>query len=100
MLRFHATSPEGQDETINLDLNPAKAAVSELREDPMAGWFSVPVYQTELEKIKKTAAKINQNSGYLVCIGIGGSYLGHKAIIDALAPSSKTKILYAGNNLS
>ncbi|MBR3365513.1 glucose-6-phosphate isomerase [Candidatus Saccharibacteria bacterium] len=100
MLRFHATSPEGQDETINLDLNPAKAAVSELREDPMAGWFSVPVYQTELEKIKKTAAKINQNSEYLVCIGIGGSYLGHKAIIDALAPISRTKILYAGNNLS
>ena len=100
MIKFYATGPEGQDETKNLDLNPAKAVVAELRQDPMAGWLPVPIYQTELTKIKQTAAKINQNSEYLVCIGIGGSYLGHKAIIDALAPVSKTKILYAGNNLS
>lgn len=100
MIKFYATSPDGQDETKNIDLNPAKDAVFALREDSMAGWLGVPVYQTELNKIKETAKKINQNSEYLVCIGIGGSYLGHKAIIDALAPKSRTKILYAGNNLS
>ena len=33
-------------------------------------------------------------------IGIGGSYLGHRAIIEALRPKSETKIIYAGNSLS
>lgn len=100
MIRFQATSPEGQDDTKNLDLNPAKKAAEELRNDPMAGWLTVPVDPSELAKIKQSAKIINQHSDYLVCIGIGGSYLGHKAIIDALAPASSTKILYAGNNLS
>lgn len=94
-----ATSPDGQEET-DVDLNPAKAAFTELKNDQMAGWFNVPIYQSELMKIKQSAEDINRNSEYLVCIGIGGSYLGHKAVIDALMPDSKLKILYAGNSLS
>ena len=100
MIKFKATGPDGQDDTKNLDLNPARQAVEELKTDPMAGWLNVPVYPSELEKIKQAAKTINETSEYLVCIGIGGSYLGHKAIIDALNPVSKTKVLYAGNNLS
>ena len=100
MIKFNATAPDGQDDTKNLDLNPAKAAIEELKTDPMAGWLNVPVYPSELEKVKQAAKTINETSEYLVCIGIGGSYLGHKAIIDALGPESKTKVLYAGNNLS
>lgn len=95
-----ATGPDGQNDLENIDLNPAKEFATELKSDPMAGWLTVPVDRAELLKIKQTAEIVNQNSEYLVCVGIGGSYLGHKAIIDALAPSSKTKILYAGNNLS
>lgn len=99
MITFMATSPDGQNELENLDLNPAKDFMVGLKSDEMAGWLSVPVDRAELLKIKQTAEMVNQNSEYLVCIGIGGSYLGHKAIIDALAPKSKTKILYAGNDL-
>jgi glucose-6-phosphate isomerase len=54
----------------------------------------------ELVRIKEAAKKINDESEYLVCIGIGGSYLGHRAIIEALRPKGETKIIYAGNSLS
>ena len=57
----------------------------------------------ELAKIKTYAAKIQSDSDFLVCLGIGGSYLGHKAVLDALDGAyepSHTKILYAGNSLS
>lgn len=100
MIKFMATGPDGQDDTQSIDLKLAKAAAEELRNEPMAGWLTVPVDRAEIAKIKEAAAAINENSEYLVCIGIGGSYLGHKAIIDALMPKSQTKILYAGNSLS
>ena len=55
----------------------------------------------EFERIKEAAKRINENSDYLVCIGIGGSYLGHRAVIEALGgEKGRTKILYAGNSLS
>ena len=60
----------------------------------------------EYEKIKAAAKKIQENSDILLVIGIGGSYLGARAVIEALHSSipesyeSKTKIIYVGNNLS
>ena len=78
--------------------------IDEIKNDPMAGWMTLPetYNKEEVERIKTTAAKIQSDSEYLVCIGIGGSYLGHKAIIDALESQvkSNTKILYAGNSIS
>ena len=54
--------------------------------------------------------KIKKESDVLVVIGIGGSYLGARAVIESLTntfdnllPESKRKhpqILYVGNNLS
>ena len=77
------------------DFTPAKTALDEIKQDPMAGWLTVPVDQTELINIKQAAAKINADSDYLICVGIGGSYLGHKAMIDALeiAPGPKLSML-------
>jgi len=82
------------------DFTPAKTALDEIKQDPMAGWLTVPVDQTELINIKQAAAKINADSDYLICVGIGGSYLGHKAMIDALGNRARTKVVYAGNSLS
>ncbi len=91
------------------DLASAKEALEKIKADSMAGWLNVPVDDDELMRIKRAANKINSDSDYLVCIGIGGSYLGHKAIIDALGQSAasnfpkrfaRTKILFAGNSLS
>lgn len=89
------------DTTLHVsDFTSAKTAIDEIKQDPMAGWLTVPVNPDELAKIKQAAQKINSDSDYLICVGIGGSYLGHKAMIDALGNRSRTKVVYAGNSLS
>ena len=76
--------------------------LKEIAQDKMGGWMALPKKfdMGEFVRIKEAAKKIQEESEYLVCIGIGGSYLGHRAIIEALRPHSETKIIYAGNSLS
>ncbi len=83
-------------------------------DDPkdFVGWLNLPTDydKQELKKIKKAAKKIAKESEILVVIGIGGSYLGARAVIESLTSSfynllpekqRKTpQILYVGNNLS
>lgn len=72
------------------------------------GWLDLPTNydKEEFERIKKSAKTIRNNSKVFICIGIGGSYLGARAVIEALnngfynPNSNETQILYAGNNLS
>lgn len=76
------------------------------------GWLNLPTNydKKEFEKIKKAAEKIQSDSDILLVIGIGGSYLGARAVIEALTNTfynlldkeeRKTpQILYVGNNLS
>ena len=73
------------------------------------GWIDLPskyINSTEYAKIKRVAGKIRTDSDFLVVIGIGGSYLGARAVIEALHSSiyqyddAKTKVLFVGNNLS
>ena len=86
------------------EVDEAKTAgiLKEIARDKMGGWLELPrkVDMGEFVRIKEAAKKIQEESEYLVCIGIGGSYLGHRAIIEALRPRSETKIIYAGNSLS
>lgn len=85
-----------------LDPKLVERLLFEIQSDPMGGWYDLPntFDVDELNRIKNTAQKIQSESKYLVCIGVGGSYLGHRAVIEALSPKSPTKILYAGNSLS
>ena len=81
-------------------------------ENEFLGWLDLPTDydKNEVEKIKKCAKKIQKDSEILVVIGIGGSYLGARAVIEALTSTfynllskeqRKTpQILYAGNNLN
>ena len=70
------------------------------------GWIEYPKNydKEEFARIKRAAEKIRSNSEVLVVIGIGGSYLGAKAVIEALKPYFSTKkdleIVFAGNSLS
>ncbi|MBC3888275.1 glucose-6-phosphate isomerase [Acetobacterium paludosum] len=76
------------------------------------GWVDYPVQYDEREfsRIKQAAKKIQENCDALVVIGIGGSYLGAKAVISALTspfyneePRVKRnapKIYFAGQNIS
>ncbi len=53
------------------------------------GWIDLPVDydKEEFERIKKAAAKIKSDSDVLIVIGIGGSYLGARAAVEALRSS-------------
>jgi glucose-6-phosphate isomerase len=71
------------------------------------GWLSLPDdILPQLDKIEKTAKHLRSVSDTTVVIGIGGSYLGARAVIEALShsfyPLMKTKhhdIIYAGHNI-
>ncbi len=71
------------------------------------GWLSLPEdIQNQLDRIGKTAKHLRSVSDTTVVIGIGGSYLGAKAVIEALShsfsPLLKSKhheILFAGQNI-
>ena len=69
------------------------------------GWIDLPKNydREEFERIKKCAKKIRETSDCLVVIGIGGSYLGAKAIDYAMSSyfeKSDIEIIYAGFQLS
>ena len=73
------------------------------------GWVNLPrdYDKEEFARIKAAAKKIQQQSQVLVVIGIGGSYLGARAVIELLAsPNYNLKqkntpdIYFAGNGLS
>lgn len=74
------------------------------------GWVGLPssITEAEIEEIEKTSILLRAHCDVVVVIGIGGSYLGAKAVIDALSNSFdwlQTKrenpvIVYAGNNIS
>ncbi|WP_237658291.1 glucose-6-phosphate isomerase [Ureibacillus xyleni] len=58
----------------------------------------------QLIEIEKIASEINTNANVLLVIGVGGSFLGARAVIDACTPYFRTnnglQVLYAGNNMS
>ena len=85
-----------------IDENKLTEILGEIKNDVMGGWVDLPFKfdAEELKRIKETAEKIKKDSKVLVCIGIGGSYLGHRAIIEALGVKSNLEIVYAGNSLS
>lgn len=72
------------------------------------GWLSLPDdILPQLDKIEKTAAHLRSVSDTTVVIGIGGSYLGARAVIEALShsfsplrKSSHHEVLFAGQNIS
>lgn len=81
-------------------------------EKDFVGWLELPTNydKKEFARIKKVAKKIKKESDILVVIGIGGSYLGARAVIESLTSSfynmlsdkqrKYPQILYVGNNLS
>ena len=73
------------------------------------GWADLPVDydKAEFERIKAAAAKIKSDSKVLIVIGIGGSYLGARAAIEALKSTlynslkkDTPEIYFIGNSIS
>ena len=94
-------------ENIHKDLN-RRAKL----ENDFVGWLNLPTNydKKEFSRIKKAAKKIKKESDILVVIGIGGSYLGSRAVIESLTSSFDNmkpieerkfpQVIFAGNNLS
>lgn len=67
------------------------------------GWMNLlDPDSEEVQEILETAKEIRENSEVLVVVGIGGSYLGARAVIEALSNKYKREIevIYVGNSLS
>ena len=94
-------------ENIHKDLHRRKDD-----EKDFVGWLELPTNynKQEFERIKKAARRIQKDSDILIVIGIGGSYLGARAVIESLTSSftnilsneqrKAPQILYVGNSLS
>ena len=74
------------------------------------GWLEIPsnISDDEIKNIEKSAKALANISDIIVVIGIGGSYLGARAVIDALSNNFKSLqrkklryplVLYAGENI-
>jgi glucose-6-phosphate isomerase len=74
------------------------------------GWTDLPfsVEETLLTQIESAAARFREKSEVSVVVGIGGSYLGARAVTEALSPhfnllkkkNNDPVVLFAGNNIS
>ncbi|NJP38576.1 glucose-6-phosphate isomerase [Alkalicoccus luteus] len=102
---------------LDFQQNAVSAAHKALHEGTGAGsdflgWMDLPVNydKDEFSRIKQAAEKIKSDSDVLLVIGIGGSYLGARAAIEALTHSfynelsgekRKTpQVFFVGNNIS
>ncbi len=67
------------------------------------GWVRLPEKITEdsLSKIERYAKQIRESSDFLIVLGVGGSYMGAKAVIDLLGErAAGTEVIFAGYNFS
>ena len=111
MLHVDLSSSSARTEAYAQGLQQAHTWLQEAtgRGNDFVGWVNLPrdYDKAEYERIKAAARKIQGDSKALVVIGIGGSYLGARAVIELLGSNNynlKKKdtpnIYFAGNGLS
>ena len=87
--------------TIKLDNYDLSAIYNKfIQDNNLTGWYNL---NQDTKDVKKLALDIQSKADIFLVIGIGGSYLGSKAIIEALNPyfsTNKPEILFVGTDLS
>ena len=73
------------------------------------GWINLPeeITDAQLTDLETTAKKLQTSCDYVISLGIGGSYLGARAVIEALTPSFEVyqskhnapQVIFAGHNI-
>ena len=102
-------------EQVNAYENKVKACMETLEKGTGAGndflgWLHLPssITQAHLDDLKATAQTLRENCEVVVVAGIGGSYLGARAVIEAMSNSfawlqekkaGEPTILFAGHNI-
>lgn len=100
-----STTGIAEDE-ISAMRDAALSAYETLRTGSMefSGWVRLPERcdSEELKDILSAADEIKQKCDLLIVIGIGGSYLGARAVTEALAHTATggVEVRFAGNNMS
>lgn len=86
---------------INIDKNQKKEIKDKLYNSNMTGWLD-NIDSNLVNDIKDVVNNIKKHSECLVVIGIGGSFLGSKAVYEMSKSyfDDGFKVIYAGNNLS
>lgn len=98
---------------INIDWKEYRTSVSLVHDyldrvsNDLTGWVKPPLEQSIklIKSINCIASEIKKNADVLIVIGVGGSYLGAKAIQDALSPyfglnKNGISVIYVGQNMS
>ena len=73
--------------------------------DSMTDWYNIEkcITKEELNEIKETANFVRKNCDVFLVIGIGGSFLGAKSVIEALTnyfEKTKPEVIFVGTSLS
>ena len=114
MVRIDRSGTEKFVQPHTLDKAACKAAIDTLVNgtgagNDFTGWVNLPVdyNKEEFARIQTAAEKIKANSKALVVIGIGGSYLGARAVIELLKspnynalPKDTPDVYFLGNGIS
>lgn len=81
-------------------------AVASIRErrgpgSEFLGWLDLPARRDELSRLEQEAAELQDQIDTLIVVGIGGSYLGTRALLDATAwrNAGGPRVLFAGHHL-
>ena len=63
-------------------------------EKEFLGWLKLPTDydKKEFKRIEKVAKKVQRDSDVFLVIGIGGSYLGARAVVEAMTSNFATAI--------
>ena len=101
--------PEGVPESMEREAREANRLLEsgKGRGSEFLGWLTLPGGTTArtLDEISSEAARLRSLADTIVVVGIGGSYLGAKAVISALSPyfpgdKPSPEVVFAGHTLS
>ena len=106
VLPFLTDVPGGRDALDARVLDAHRRVLERTTRSPeMLGWRDLLLTPDDalLESVAALGSEIRDRADVLLCIGIGGSYLGAEAVVQALTPPfgyAGPEILFAGNHLS
>ncbi len=102
------------EETINSWLSQSQQYIRDLHHgtglgSDSLGWVQLPseIRQDDLERIQAVASRLQEQCDYVVSVGIGGSYLGTRSVVEALSNSFEAyktehqypQLIFAGHNI-
>ena len=92
-------------EDVDLYASKIEKINAKFRSDELKHWLDINTYvsKEELNDIKSIAQEVRDICDVFIVIGIGGSYMGSKAVIEALTPTynkGKPEIIFFGKNIN